>query len=118
MATIPWPAELPCQPEQGSWQETPQPNVARFPPEVGPPILRRRGTARTVQASATFVFTRDEYVTFRDWYLNDLKGGSLRFALAHPVTAELAEWTFEADPQMSAMTNRKVRVSVQLRMLP
>lgn len=115
---VDWPDDLPCQPEQGTWTETPQANVVRFQPEAGPAIMRRRGTAQAIMAQATFIFSREQYETFRDWYFDDLKGGALRFSLDHPVTGEAAEWTFEADPQMSAMTNRKVRVAVQWRRLP
>lgn len=117
MAT-PWPAGLPCQPEVGSWQETFQSDVVRFQPEAGPPILRRRSTVQTFTASASFVFTREQYAIFRAWYRGDLSGGALRFSYDHPVTGEAMEWTFEGEPQMSAITNRKVRVQVQLRGLP
>lgn len=110
-----WPSTLPCQPEQGTWQETYQSDVARFQPEAGPPIMRRRGTVQTKLASCTFVFTRSEYATFEQWYRTDIAGGALRFSLDHPVTGSPREWTFEAEPQMSAMTNRKVRVAMQWR---
>lgn len=112
---VAWPASLPCQPEQGTWQESFQSDVIRFQPEAGPPIMRRRGTVQTVLASCTFVFTKAEYLTFRDWYRDDIKGGALRFALDHPVTGVATEYTFEAEPQMTAMTNRKVRVAMQWR---
>lgn len=118
MATPAWPAELPCQPELGSWQETPQSDVVRFQPEAGPPITRRRGTVQTMQAMATFVFAKEEYIVFRDWYRASLKGGALRFGMVHPVTGEAAQWTFDGEPQMTATTNRRVRVSVQLRQMP
>lgn len=115
---VEWPPGLPCQPEQGTWQETYQSDVVRFQPEAGPPILRRRGTVQTTLAGCTFLLTKEQYVVFRNWYRGDLKGGALRFALPHPVTGAAAEWTFEGEPQMAAMTNRKVRVSMQWREMP
>lgn len=120
MAAIAWPAELPCQPEQGSWQETPQPDVVSFTPEAGPTIDRRRGTVQSMGATCTFVFTKAQYIAFRDWFRNDLKGGALRFSFDHPVTGEAEEWKFDPKPgwQMSATTNRKVRVQIQIRKMP
>ena len=115
---VDWPESLPCQPEQGTWQETLQSDVVRFQPEAGPPLMRRRGTVQTALSSCTFVFTKAQAIIFRAWYRNDLKGGSLRFSLDHPVLGVPAEWTFEGEPQMSAMTNRKVRVAMQWREMP
>lgn len=77
--------------------------------------MRRRSTVRTRPASCSFVFTRDQYVVFDAWFRDDLKDGALRFAYVHPVTGEPGQWTFDGEPQMTATTNRKVRVSVQIR---
>lgn len=120
MAAIDWPASLPCQPEQGSWQETPQPPVIAFETEEGPTIDRRRGTVMTYGSSCTFVFTKAQYLEFKEWFKNTLKGGALRFSLDHPVTGEAREWKFSPKPgwQMSATTNRKVRVAMQWREMP
>lgn len=118
MTTLTWPATLSCQPEQGSWEEEPQNDVVRFQPEAGPPIMRRRSTADSMLCSAVFVMTAAQYAIFRAFYSDDLAGGSLRFTMDHPITGTSYDWTFEGGPKMSATTNRKVRVSVQLRMLP
>ena len=120
MTTPAWPAELPCQPEQGTWQETPHSNVASFQPEVGPTIDRRRGTVNTTAVTCSFVFTRAEFLVFEAWFLADLQSGALAFSLDHPVTGAPYRWKFDPKPgwSMTAMTNRKVRVSAQLRRLP
>ncbi|WP_296584218.1 hypothetical protein [Xanthobacter sp.] len=120
MAFPAWPAELPCQPEQGSWTEAPNTNSASFAPDVGPTIDRRRSTMFTLANTCSFVFTRAEYCTFRDWYRDDLKSGTLAFTFAHPMTGELSRWKFDPKPgwSLAGMTNRKVRVAVQLRQMP
>ncbi|MFG1343208.1 hypothetical protein [Xanthobacter autotrophicus] len=113
--TVPWPETLPCQPEQGTWNETPQADVVSFRPESGPTILRRRSTVQGIVAQSTWVFTAAEYAAFRTFYRSDLQGGAIRFALDHPVTGDPTEWVFEAEPQMTATTNRRVRVQMQWR---
>jgi len=120
MPAIPWPAELPCQPEQGSWQETPQPDVVSFQPEAGPPIDRRRSTVQTMGSTCTFVFSKVQYRIFRDWFRKDLRGGALSFSLAHPALGDPCEWRFDPKPgwQMTGITNRKFRVAMQWRELP
>lgn len=115
---VPWPETLPCQPEQGTWGEAPLPDKASFEPESGPSIDRRRSTVRGIMAQATWVMTTAQYSALMDFYWSDLASGTLRFTLAHPITGIPMEWTMKGEPQMTAATNRKVRVQMQWRGLP
>lgn len=117
---VDWPSTLPCQPEQGTWQEAPSPSLASFVPEVGPTIDRRRGTVFTMASGGTFVFTKAEYLVFLAWYRDDLKAGAMPFNFDHPLTGVPARWKFDPKPgwALAGVTNRKVRVAMQLRQLP
>ncbi|MFG1247612.1 hypothetical protein [Xanthobacter flavus] len=117
---VDWPAPLPCQPEQGTWQETPNPNTVSFEPEVGPTIDRRRSTVFSLASSCTFMFTKAEYAVFLAWYRDDLKSGTLPFSFDHPVTGVPSRWKFHPKPGwgLGTVTNRKVQVSVHLRQMP
>lgn len=79
----------------GGWRMTPQDNRASFQPEIGPPITRRRGTAKTKKWSATYQLTSAEFDTFEAFFEDDLKDGSLSFTMPHPRTCDTATFKFD-----------------------
>lgn len=115
---IVWPVSLPCYPQQGTWTETAQPNVATFKPELGAPKYRRRSTASGSTAACTFYFNRDQIETFLAFFEDDLKDGSLPFVWKHPLRETMATWCFENEPEIVEVTHVAYNVSVQLRRLP
>jgi hypothetical protein len=113
-----WPATLPAAPATSGWQETPEDNVARFQPDVGPPKLRRRYTGSGSKVSARFLMTTDQCADLDDFFRGDLADGSLPFTWAHPVTGASLTWVFEGPPSYEASDYGLFNVSVQLRRLP
>lgn len=65
-----WPATLPQKPLRNGFSEALQANAIGFQPEVGPPKLRRRGTAAATQIQVMFNMTANQWATllvfFRD----------------------------------------------------
>jgi hypothetical protein len=102
---------------EGTFTETPQRNVAKFQPEVGPPKYRRRNTANGAIASMSFKFTKAQRATFLTFYTTELKDGSLPFNMGHPVTDDVHSWAFESEPEFSYVTRNAHTVSFQLRRL-
>ncbi len=88
-----WPAAMRQTPQRGSWTGGPQDNRAKFEPEYGPPILRRRTTAETEIWQGLFPNLNGTMrAAFRGFWADDLAGGSLAFAWRDPVTDEVALW--------------------------
>lgn len=79
------------EPLREGWSETPYADVARFKPEAGATILRRR----TGRVGATYegqILLRargalpTEYARFKTFYNETLQGGVLPFDWTHPFT--------------------------------
>lgn len=112
-----WPTSLPCYPINGTFSETPQRNVVKFQPEIGPAKMRRRSTANGSVASASYKMSKAQYEDFISFYQDDLKDGSLPFEMKHPVTDTLYDWQFESEPEITQQTRNMQMVNVSLRRL-
>lgn len=98
MTTPVWPATLPQAPLVDSWTGGPQRNKVSFKPEIGPPIVRRRGTSRVVIWEGTFPpFSADQLDDFEEFFATDLKDGTLAFNWTDPVHGDTGLWTFSDD---------------------
>lgn len=116
--TVAWPATLPQKPFRGNWSEQEQPNVIRFQPDVGPPIVRRRGTVTTYIATGIFRMTNEQIADFMVFHKEELKGGARRFSWAHPVSGAAATWTFEEAYSYRHVDDDVYDLQVTLRRMP
>jgi hypothetical protein len=82
----------------GGWSMAPQDNRVLFQPEIGPPITRRRGTAKTKKWAATYHLTSAEFGTFESFFENDIQDGTLSFTMPHPRTCATATFKFADSP--------------------
>jgi hypothetical protein len=88
-----WPPAMRQTPQRGSWTGGPQDARAKFEPEYGPPLMRRRTTAETEIWQGMFPnLTATMRTAFRTFWATDLSGGALAFAWRDPVTDEVAMW--------------------------
>lgn len=88
-----WPVSLPQRPRSQGFSGGPQDSRARFDPDYGPPILRRRTTANPRLFDATFPNLRAvQLEAFDAFYDADLAGGALAFAWRDPVRDDVALW--------------------------
>ena len=99
MASYPaWPAGLPQTPRRGAWTGGPQDTRAKFQPDAGPPLTRRRTTADAFTFDATFPnLSNTQRAQFEAFWRDDLVGGSLPFVMRDPVTQEAARWLIAGD---------------------
>ena len=96
MSVIHWPFHHPNQfyPTRDS-TGGPQDQTAAFQPDVGPPITRRRTTARVdAWSMAVQLETLEQYAEFEEWFDDTLQGGTLPFAWRHPVTGGVKRFQF------------------------
>lgn len=94
MATPRWPSTLSQQPDpNGGWVRTPRQSTIASPPDVGPDVVRRRGTARMHDYQATFPpFTDAELAIFEAFFEDDLKDGSLHYLWLDPQSGTDFKW--------------------------
>ncbi|MGH7393662.1 MAG: hypothetical protein ACREM3_30035 [Candidatus Rokuibacteriota bacterium] len=84
MAVSPWPATLPQQFLQGTFQETFPDNLLRTQMDAGPVKLRRRTTAAPALLQGEMHLDSTQWVTFATFYLTTLRSGSLPYSWVHP----------------------------------
>lgn len=118
---IAWPLARPLWPLVTS---TGGPIDARvsFQPEVGPPITRRRFTARIEEwQMAVVIESRADLAVFEQWFDDETEAGALPFVWRHPVRRDVTRWKFtgEDSPYEKAFLSTDiVRVSFAAIMLP
>jgi len=120
MAVPVWPATLPQCPLLNGWDETPQPSVTSFIPEVGPPKARRRSTAKVWISSVTYRMSNAQILTFLTFYETTLEDGSLPFSWDHPITNVIYNWQFDPQnrPRIARIGPKFQSVSFNLLRLP
>jgi len=120
MTLATWPPDIPQCPILNGWSETPQPNVASFTPETGPPKMKRRSTAKTWSCSLTYRMTTTQLVSFKAFYESTLEDGSLPFTWNHPVDKTSYSWNFDpaTQPVITRLTPRTHSVVFKLQRLP
>lgn len=92
-----WPATLPQAPDRRSWTGGPREDRAVFEPDLGPPMLRARTTVDTTVWTATFPrLTFAQVETFRAFWHDDLRRGTLPFLWVDPVFGDEARWIIGA----------------------
>jgi hypothetical protein len=79
MASIDWPVTIPQAFIQNTFSESPDSGVIRTNMEVGPAKVRRRTTAVNTVWKGSMVMTYAELLTFKNWFKNTAKLGSLAF---------------------------------------
>jgi hypothetical protein len=87
--TAAWPPTLPALSDDHPYQETPQPAVLQFKPEVGTPISRPQSTVQLSTATFAFVMTDEQAQIFETFVREDLAKGALPFTIQHPRTLQI-----------------------------
>lgn len=113
-----WPLTLPSQPLLGGWSAAEQNNKAVVQPEIGPPIVRRRGTAAGSERSVTFVFTTAQLDDFETFYRSELRDGSLAFECRDPRTRHNAAFRFVGAYEYTEAGFGVFRLTARLLRLP
>lgn len=115
MAT--WPTSLPDNFLASAYSESPPDNTIRTKMDVGPPKMRRRGTAAARPIRGTLLMTDAQLATFDTFYDSTLDSGADRFDWTHPRSGSSVEFRFVSPPSYSARGRRWV-VTVDMEIMP
>lgn len=91
-------------------------NRYSFQPDIGPPIRRRKGSARTDTITGSINWTWTEKDVAVAFYTDDLEDGSLPFTAPHPETGITTTFVFDK-PMSFAPEQQKVKAKMALRVL-
>ena len=117
MADVDWPPTLYGAIINEGFQEVPPDNVIRTEMDVGPPKIRRRGTAAERKFTFQLFVTKALLATFDTFYITTTKSGSLAFNFRSPRTEVLGDHQFAAVP-IYIPRDQGYIVSCQLELLP
>ena len=103
----------------GGWSMAPQDNRVLFQPEIGPPITRRRGTAKTKKWAATYHLTSAEFGMFEDFFENEIQDGALSFTMPHPRTSVIKTFKFADSPYtVDEFGTNEVTININILEMP
>jgi hypothetical protein len=97
MASV-WPGTLPQEFLQRGYNETFPNNVVISQTGVGPPLIRRRGTAAPQPIRGILHLTAAQLETLRTFFNTTLKHGSLEFEWEHPTEGSTINFIFVSPP--------------------
>lgn len=114
-----WPITIPqTLSVDGYGEAAPDTNI-RSAMDAGPAKVRRRATCAVRPVTGKMVMTEAELGDFRDFYDDDLLGGSLRFNWVDPWDGTTAvEMRFTAPYTISAFGHEAFEVGMSLEILP
>ena len=93
-----WPLSLP-EPTRGTLNRVPRPNKIEPPIDVGPPMSRRRYTARLVDYSAQLFLSETQRQALDDFFHAECKDGNLTFDMTDWVGAASINCKWTSEPQ-------------------
>jgi len=112
-----WPGTLPQYFNIAGYSEEPADNAIRTPMETGDIKIRRRFTGQYDIISGAIDMSAAQFETFKTFWRDDLKDGSLAFDWVHPTTR--ANASFKAMTKYRApvfgVDNRRVQVQFQVK---
>ena len=96
-----WPGDLPSTFLQRGFRMSPEDSAARFEPDRGRSLRRRRYTRSQMLIQGVLRMTPAEWATFKKFYNDTLAGGQVRFEFPKPLAATSIEVEFTRTPQRS-----------------
>jgi hypothetical protein len=112
-----WPNTLPQYFNVAGYSEEPADNTIRTPMETGDIKSRRRFTGQYDIISGAIDMTAAQFETFKAFWRDDLKDGSLTITWVHPTTR--ANATFRPTKRYAApvfgVDNRRVQLQFQVK---
>jgi hypothetical protein len=117
--TVFWPGSLPQVPLVDGNSETALRPKASFDTEIGPPIVRRRGTVKISKMPVQMAMTKQQAQTFEAFVDDEIGGGSLPFYFQHPrKERQITAWIEGDEPyQFEWISFDFIRVSFTLRVI-
>jgi hypothetical protein len=119
MTTIQWPSTLPDCLQLNGYSESIPDQTIRTNMEYGIAKVRRRSSNAVRPVSGSIVVTKEQLDTLKDFYINTLAGGVLRFAWVEPLDGTtVAEMRFTSPPSYSKESPDIFKVNMELEILP
>lgn len=113
-----WPTTLPQAFAAASYKESPANLLVSSQTDIGPAKIRRRSSSGPRPVSGSMTMTREQLISLRAFYTDDLVDGSLRFSWRDPLEADApAEYRFVDPPEWSADAGLYT-VTLSLEILP
>lgn len=114
-----WPVTLPQNIRISGYNESMPDTNIKASMDVGPAKVRRRSTAAVRPVSGQLVMTHDELGDFKDFYVDTLLNGSLRFSWTDPYDGTTSvEMRITEVPTWSAQDPDNFVVNIKLEILP
>lgn len=113
-----WPRSLPQKPLTGTVEIKTESAIASFTPEVGPPMRRRRSTARIEQHSGQFGLSAVQAETLKRFHDISCAEGALTFDAADWRTGLAAKFIFAEPPALTHVSTTRWTAQVALIKLP
>ena len=111
-----WPTSLPIEPHE--YTETLPDQLIRQSMDVGPAKVRRRTTAAVRKFACTYIFSPVDTVTFDNFLMVTLEGGSLGFTFPHPrISNTTIEVYFAEIPRFKHLGARYHEVAISLEVI-
>lgn len=113
-----WPPSLPQSPEIRGQRLQQGSNRASFPPELGAPMSRKRGSAGPQRHELAVSLSAAQYATFQTFYQTTINYGADNFTWVHPVTGAATTCKFDDEPEWEPLGGGFWRMTMVLWILP
>lgn len=98
-----WPNTLPQQMLTDSFTMGPRPNAIAFAPELGPPMMRRRGTSAPTDVTGDILLTVAQWSLLLAFFQTTLKETDI-FTWINPITLAAVTCKFAGPPVIKTVT--------------
>lgn len=100
----------------GSYSETPNPQMAEFQPDVGPPSRTPRASFAMLEVSWRIFVDATQMAALRTFWKTTCKQGAFPFTLADPIDGATYTWFWAAAPTISTVgTGDQLNAEIRLR---
>ncbi len=115
---VTWPNALSDKPLVSGMSEVLEDTIIRTEMDQGPDKIRQRSTAGVRNLGIGFILDKEQITTLNEFYLFDLKGGSLSFLYSHPRDNSAINCRFLKPPEYSSINGNYYNVKIKLEVLP
>ena len=113
-----WPATLPQEFVEDSFEETMQSLIISTDMEVGPPKTRKRLTANFTPIKGSIIVTKAQRAIFLTFFHSTIAGGALKFTWKHPITGSTVEMKIISPPKITPLGGDYFKIDMDLHILP
>jgi hypothetical protein len=113
-----WPATLPQELIEDSFEETMQSLIISTDMEVGPPKTRKRLTANFTPIKGSIIVTKAQRAIFLTFFHSTIAGGAIKFTWEHPITGSTVKMKIIGPPKITPLGGDYFKIDMDLHILP